>query len=309
MKLLTIVMYHYVREIKKSQFPNLKGLEFSEFKNQIKYLKTKYNIIGYEEFKDFIINKQRLPKNPCMLTFDDGYKDHINYVLPELSRPKISAFFFPVGSTIMEDKILDINLIHAIQSKAKSERNLFNDLNYLLINNNFTNQQIKFFFKNYFYKARYDSKYIRYFKEVLQNMDDIQKKEKIINQLFKKYVNLDTNFYKESLYLNKKEIKELISNGMYVGAHGYHHKRYANLTPKQQEKDINLSLKFLKVIGSKSKNWIMCYPYGSYNSKTINIIKKKNCLAAVTVDVGNNNQNKMNLFKLNRFDTNDFKNK
>jgi len=87
-------MYHYVREIKKSQFPNLKGLEFSEFKNQIKYLKTKYNIIGYEEFKDFIINKQRLPKNPCMLTFDDGYKDHINYVLPELSRHKISAFFF-----------------------------------------------------------------------------------------------------------------------------------------------------------------------------------------------------------------------
>ena len=30
-----IVMYHYVREVKKSKFPNLKGLEFSDFKKQI----------------------------------------------------------------------------------------------------------------------------------------------------------------------------------------------------------------------------------------------------------------------------------
>ena len=29
-----IVMYHYVREIKNSKFPNLKGLEFEDFKNK-----------------------------------------------------------------------------------------------------------------------------------------------------------------------------------------------------------------------------------------------------------------------------------
>ena len=32
-------MYHFVREIKKSSFPNIKGLEFSSFKNQIDFLK------------------------------------------------------------------------------------------------------------------------------------------------------------------------------------------------------------------------------------------------------------------------------
>ena len=32
-----IVMYHYVREIKNSKFPNLKGLEFEDFKKQINY--------------------------------------------------------------------------------------------------------------------------------------------------------------------------------------------------------------------------------------------------------------------------------
>ena len=34
-----IVMFHYVREIKKSKFPNIKGLEFSDFKDQILYFK------------------------------------------------------------------------------------------------------------------------------------------------------------------------------------------------------------------------------------------------------------------------------
>jgi peptidoglycan/xylan/chitin deacetylase (PgdA/CDA1 family) len=79
-------------------------LEFKEFKNQINYLNSKFNIIDYYQLRDFILNKKELPQNPCILTFDDGYKDHIEYVLPELLKRKISGFFFPVGSTVMEKK-------------------------------------------------------------------------------------------------------------------------------------------------------------------------------------------------------------
>ena len=32
---INIIMYHYVREIQKSKYPNLKGLEFNDFKKQI----------------------------------------------------------------------------------------------------------------------------------------------------------------------------------------------------------------------------------------------------------------------------------
>ena len=31
---INVVMYHYVREIKDSNYPNLKGLEFTDFKKQ-----------------------------------------------------------------------------------------------------------------------------------------------------------------------------------------------------------------------------------------------------------------------------------
>ena len=39
MDYFTTVNYHYVRPIKNSRYPNLKGLEIKEFINQIKYLK------------------------------------------------------------------------------------------------------------------------------------------------------------------------------------------------------------------------------------------------------------------------------
>ena len=35
---LTIVMYHYVRPIKESKFPGIKGLELEGFKRQLDYL-------------------------------------------------------------------------------------------------------------------------------------------------------------------------------------------------------------------------------------------------------------------------------
>ena len=42
---ITIVTYHYVREISGSNYPNIKGLEFSGFKRQLDYLEKNFNII------------------------------------------------------------------------------------------------------------------------------------------------------------------------------------------------------------------------------------------------------------------------
>ena len=38
-----------------------------------------------------------IPENSCLLTFDDGYKDHIDYVLPELMKRKLQGSFFPLS--------------------------------------------------------------------------------------------------------------------------------------------------------------------------------------------------------------------
>ena len=53
MQNLTIVTYHYVRPIKKSSYPLIKGLELESFKIQLDYLEKNYKIITMESLINF----------------------------------------------------------------------------------------------------------------------------------------------------------------------------------------------------------------------------------------------------------------
>lgn len=41
MNKVTIVMYHYVRDLANSRFPQIRGLDYSLFKKQIEFFKPK----------------------------------------------------------------------------------------------------------------------------------------------------------------------------------------------------------------------------------------------------------------------------
>ena len=48
MSALTIVMYHYVRPISKSEFKGIKGLEIEGFERQLDYLEENFCIVDTE---------------------------------------------------------------------------------------------------------------------------------------------------------------------------------------------------------------------------------------------------------------------
>ena len=85
-------MYHYVRNIRKSKYPNIKGLEFSDFRKQITYLKKNFNLLSNNQFIE-ILNSRKIPKKKSiLLTFDDGYRDHFEYVFPFLKKRHLVFF-------------------------------------------------------------------------------------------------------------------------------------------------------------------------------------------------------------------------
>ena len=49
MNQLHIVMYHYIRDLKHSRYPEIKGLDAALFRRQIEYLKTNFQIVTMEE--------------------------------------------------------------------------------------------------------------------------------------------------------------------------------------------------------------------------------------------------------------------
>ena len=47
---INVVMYHYIREIKNSSYPSIKGLEFKDFKKQIDFFCDNFNVISNNDF-------------------------------------------------------------------------------------------------------------------------------------------------------------------------------------------------------------------------------------------------------------------
>ena len=86
-------MYHYVRDLKNSRYPSIKGLDVENFKGQIEFLKKHYHFVTIEQVIDAYQDNSQLPPHPVLLTFDDAYADHFTYVFPILVRENIQVLF------------------------------------------------------------------------------------------------------------------------------------------------------------------------------------------------------------------------
>lgn len=299
-----IFMYHYVRPIKNSNYPNIKGLEYSEFKKQINFFKNSFNILSNESFVDILNNKYLPKKDSILLTFDDGYKDHFDYVYPYLVKKKISANFYPPINVIKKKEILNVNKIHFILEKNKNRDELIEFIHSHIGNKKITNkiQKIKL-------ESRFDDKKTILIKVLLQKFLPQKVRDKITSLLFKYVVNKNEKEFSKELYVSLANLKEMFKDGMIIGSHTLKHPWLETLNYEKQKKEIVDSIKFFEKNKILNKNFSVCYPYGSFNSNTIKILEKNKIRFALTTEFNCiNSKNMKNIYKLPRYDANDFKN-
>ena len=70
------------------------------FEKKIAYLKSRYNIISLNEFKDFIFNGKKLPSKALLLTFDDGDYSLYTNALPILKKYNTAITLFIITGLI-----------------------------------------------------------------------------------------------------------------------------------------------------------------------------------------------------------------
>lgn len=305
-------MYHYVRDLKNSRYPEIKGCDIKLFKEQLSFLKKHYTFVSVEEVLDAYYNERMLPEHSVLLTFDDAYKDHYEYVFPVLVHEKIQGAFFPPVKAVTEHTVLDVNKIHFILASTPIERMdaLLKEIKYLL--NQYRSEYELDSFESYFNKlavaSRYDTKEVIFVKCLLQVELPEQLRKIISDKLFSKIVGVDEASFSRELYMSIDQIKCMVDCGMHIGSHGFDHYWLSSLPKEKQEFEIAKSIEFIKMIGGDSENWTICYPYGDYNESTIDLLKKHGCKMGLTTDVNIANlSDKANdsIFKLPRLDTND----
>lgn len=301
---LTIVTYHYVRPIKNSKFPRIKGLEINNFIRQLDYLQENFSIVTTEEVIKAVKHNSKLPDNACWLTFDDGYMDHYVYVMPELIKRKISGAFFPTKVGAQNFKLLNVNSIQHVLACSDNVDKLVSNLNMLCLSYGISYEKIEEFFLKYGSESKFDNPSTVYIKKMLQYVLPENLRNKITSSLFNDYVGISEREFAKELYMNNKEIAELIKNGMFVGSHGSMHYHLDQISDNEQKKDLMQSLEFLEEVGAQTSDWIICYPHGAYNDRTISIVKELGAVIGLTTDFRTAFIKKDNPLTLPRLDTN-----
>lgn len=304
---LYIVMYHYVRDIANSRYPNIRGLDISSFKKQIFFLKQNFQIVTMEEVIAHYQENYELPENALLLTFDDGYQDHYINVFPLLDELKIQGSFFVSGKTFMEHSLLDVNKIHFILEESNTTvlmQDLFDKLDFYR-GVEFAYPSNAELFKEHAVANRFDSKEIIFIKRILQNVLPERLRTQIASQMFEEHVGVKEQIFARELYLNYDQMKLMKRCGMFFGVHGYDHYWMNKLTPSELGQDINKALASMQGLIDMN-NWVINYPYGSFSDEVIDFVKAKGSTIGLSTEVRIADLRNDNPHKLPRLDTNDF---
>jgi peptidoglycan/xylan/chitin deacetylase (PgdA/CDA1 family) len=304
---LTIVMYHYVRDLGHSRYPAINGLPTEEFEAQVKYLKKHHHVISGPELMAAVVEGAPLPPRPLLLTFDDGYLDHFTDVFPILDRERLPGCFFPPAKCVLEHRVLDVNKIHFVLATTPEKRPLVEFIASQLEANRARYDLLTFaqYWEKLGKPGRFDPAEVVFCKRMLQRELPFELRQAMIDELFRRYVTTDEASFSRELYMSPDQLGVLHRHGMYVGSHGYDHFWLNTLTTTQQEHEIDQSLAFLQSVGTDIRRWIMCYPYGGYNESLLSVLRSRRCAVGLTTEVGLATLGTHDPLTLPRLDTND----
>lgn len=313
-KTVHFIMYHYVRDLKNSEYPTIKGLDKELFEKQLAYLLEHYTPVRMDEIlaayqkNDF----SDIPENGFVLTFDDGYIDHYEVVYPILKKVGVQGVFFPNTMAWKENKLLTVNRIHFILAAVELKGSLamkqlvadcFEEMDFYR-NQGVTLLSNEELYQNLAVANRWDPGEVIFVKRLLQNALPEEIRTEIAKHLFQKYVGCEESTFAEKLYMNFSQMKEMKKNGMFFGIHGYDHYWLAKLPKEQMQKDIDMALEAMDELIDRNC-FVMNYPYGNYSEEVISYVKQKGCGLGVSVEVRGAQLGVDNRFALPHWDCND----
>jgi len=262
MTIATIVMYHVVHPAGTGMLDQLKGPGNREFAAQLAYIRRHYTPVHLNDLATAVADRQPLPSNPIVLTFDDGYACHSRVVAPILADAGIPATFFPVASALLDRAVLNVNKIQCILASG--------DVNRLVEQIEATIERdaagsAASYRARWFKPSRWDPPEVVYVKQLLQHALPVKVREPLVDQLFRTLITADERAFADDLYMTVGEVQQLASAGMTIGAHADRHVRLPLLSREDQATEIDGALRVLDAAGVSKTRFVYSYANGAFN--------------------------------------------
>jgi peptidoglycan/xylan/chitin deacetylase (PgdA/CDA1 family) len=299
-------MYHYVRDLPNTAFPGIKGMLLQDFCKQVTALASRYEMATLESALDFLDGRYTPARDLCLLTFDDGLKEHYLEVTPLLISRGIQGVFFVITSCMGGNNIAPVHMNHFLMAAVDFEdyrsaflakvAALFPDC----VESTFVDPDLAQ--KTY----RWDEPKVANFKYLFNFVLDSRLRNLILQELFKEKIGAIPSFASE-LYFNEEQAREMQAEGMVLGGHSHQHRPLSSLTAEELQSDLEQCHQILEESLYAQSLWPFCYPYGKKDSFTDTVAKRLKTLGfncSFSTEIGSNPLN-TNRFALRRLDCKD----
>jgi peptidoglycan/xylan/chitin deacetylase (PgdA/CDA1 family) len=268
-------MYHYVRPNSARMSERHHVLDLDLFDQQLELMSKKYEFILGNDLLNLEDDGSAL-KNKIWLTFDDGYRDCIDYVLPTFLKKKATATVFIPTEAIFERKLLDVTKIHLLLSSTQSVSDIISASREYYFEANFESvvgESFDQLYKKYGVPNIYNDSDNHFVKNLFQKLSPISVRKQFLNHIFRFFVNRSESSWVDELYMSPDDVAYLSANGIEFGTHGHSHEWLANLSAEDQATELTKSFQFLDTVTDSRTNRLIAYPFGSYSDATLEIAR------------------------------------
>ena len=269
------IMYHYVRPAEAS---NLRILTIDNFVSQLNYIEKNFGFVNRQDWFHYQ-NTGELPSG-ALLTFDDGLKDHFNFVLPELEKRGLFAIFY-VCTNPLQGFPLAVHLSHAIlANKSISEvlKSFSDDFKDMTMN---LDRKAMLAYVNQDY-----SELEKNFKRAINWSLNRVEFQHVLLETFSKITGKSNTEFLNEWYLNENEIKHISQRGFEIGSHSCSHNLMIDLDDLNLFYELSQSKQILQdVTGEDIKSF--AYPFGgedSYRKAIFTVLQQVGYKDAISVN-------------------------
>jgi peptidoglycan/xylan/chitin deacetylase (PgdA/CDA1 family) len=288
--ILRVVMYHYVRDLPRTPFPKLKGMLLDDFRTQVSELSSQFEMASVESAMDFLSGEYRPRRDLCLLTFDDGLKEHYADVTPILHEKRIRGVFFLITQCLEEKKVAAVHMNHFLMAHLEFEdyADAFFRKVVSMCPDAFAPLNVDAARAAQTYP--WDTPEVARFKYLFNFGMDPELRDRAVRELFVQHI-ADEATFADSLYLTWEEARKMQKAGMAIGGHTHQHKPLANLGSRELAWDLETCSKLLHQHLHPQAVWSFSYPYGkkdSFHLRAVRKLQQLNFRCAFSTEVTDN---------------------
>lgn len=263
-----VVMYHYVRDTAITPFPEIRALHPGDFERQLDWLQAHRVLVTPEAFEAAVTGHGVLPPDPALLTFDDGFADHHDTVLPILAARGLSGLFFiAADATGPSARVLPVHKTHFLLAYLGAEafgRAVLDECAALRISDDG---------RRPFGDDRWEHTDERAIKDVLNYELPFDVASRLLSDLFARHLG-DEHAFARDLYLDEAEVSAMARAGQVFGYHTRGHRMLSRLSVDEQRMELSGGVEWIRQLTGQARV-SFCYPWGglgAYTRDTVSLL-------------------------------------